>query len=151
MKKDKIIINVIFILAILWYALCVAAAINAHNLSAVCGWGSALVVTVGLWFQDINVLEAEEEKSELERRNEKLLDICDDMREANHKLLSEAQEINDNNGEILRQQMNMLTVLNEIQEFVSPEDYAKINKKIVETGWKFAQVDGKWTLMVKNG
>ncbi len=143
MKKDKIIINVIFILAVLWYALCLAASINAHNLSAVCGWGVALVLSAGLWFQDINVIEAEE-------ANEKLLDICDDMREANHKLLSEAQEINDNNRELLGQQMNMLTVLNEIQEFVPPEGYAKINKKIVQTGWKFAQVDGKWTLMVKN-
>lgn len=148
--------NIIGIVGLVLYVLCVVTSVAVGNLSAVCAWLAVIVTTVCLWSEENSLSEMEDALTDQEADvtrlmtlNEDLVEINNDLIEINNKALKEAADILGDNRELLKHIQGLLDVITVLQDDV--DDYQSVNKMISHTGMKFAKdpVTGKWLLMVK--
>ena len=141
--------NIIGIVGLVLYVLCVAASVAAGNLSAVCAWLAVIVTSVCLWSEENSMADMEDALRGQEADVTRLMTLNEDLVEINNKAMKEAADILGDNRELLKHIQGLLDIITTLQEGVG--DYEALNKKIKGTGMKFAKdpVTGKWLLMVK--
>lgn len=142
--------NIIGIVGMVFYVLCVVISAAAGNLSAVCAWLAVIVTTVCLWSEENSLSEMEDALTDQEADVTRLMTLNEDLVEINNKALKEAADILGDSRELLKHIQGLLDVITVLQDDV--DDYQAVNKMISHTGMKFAKdpVTGKWQLMVKS-
>lgn len=141
--------NIIGVVGVVLYILCVVTSVAVGNLSAVCAWLAVIVTTICLWSDENSLSEMEDTLKEQEADVTRLMTLSEDLVELNNRALKEASDILGDNRELLKHTQGLLDIITVLQEDV--DDYQDVNKMISHTGMKFAKdpVTGKWLLMVK--
>lgn len=140
MKKSifLILMGVFFLL----YVACVVLEAVKGNTDAAVGFGCCAVLVGTVAYVSIDARDYRD-------KFEAALDINKELSELNNRIILEAQDINQQDKEILRQQQKLIDTINVLKTYVPTPGFNEINQRLEDTVFARDE-EGEWQLYYKN-